>query len=500
VLKKEIMGSRIGCWILSIAGLLVVAGTAGAAPPEDTNFQGRLLDSAGDPLAGPVGIEIGIWDQPSGGSRLYGEDHSGVALVDGVFSILLGTGSVLVGSFDATLFAAENRYLEVIVDAEVLEPRQPFSSVAYALRSEESEAATYANTAGDADTVGGSHASALNQLAHVSGFSNPHGVTAGQTGAATTAEVSTAVSTHAADAGAHHSKTTSFPELGGQVADGQIPSLLARDSELTWGDLSGIPAGLTDSVDNTGITAESDPQVGSNTTNRVPRWNGSALVAGSIVDNGKAGIGLTAPNQTLHVLDDSMGLSYPLKLDNPHVGIGSTGVGLLFSTEGDGGAVSPARGKGAIAYRSTNSWNRGSFHFLQDSGANANNPDLGDAVMTITNIGDVGIGTTTPQAQLDVQDLARIRGNTWPAGGTGGSLELAYNFGANRGYVQAYDRNSGEFGELFLAAEEITRPAKQGLLRIQMSTVKALCGARPLTLASPMRRSPFPTGPTHRWY
>jgi len=126
--------------------------------PEDTSYQGRLLDSAGDPLLGPVEIEIGVWDQPTGGTRQYGETHSGVALVDGVFNLLLGTGTVLEGSFDADLFAAENRYLEVIVDAEVLEPRQPFSSVAYALRSEESEAATYADTAGNADTVDGSHA------------------------------------------------------------------------------------------------------------------------------------------------------------------------------------------------------------------------------------------------------------------------------------------------------------------------------------------------------
>ncbi len=60
------MGSRIGRWILAIACLLVVAGAAGAAPPEDVTYQGRLLDSVGDPVAGPVNIEIGIWDQLRG--------------------------------------------------------------------------------------------------------------------------------------------------------------------------------------------------------------------------------------------------------------------------------------------------------------------------------------------------------------------------------------------------------------------------------------------------
>jgi hypothetical protein len=91
-------------------------------------------------VAGPVNIEIGVWDQPTGGTPLYGETHSGVALVDGVFNLLLGTGSGGVGSFDADLFAAQNRYLEVTVDTEVRTPRQAFRSVAYALQSGESDA------------------------------------------------------------------------------------------------------------------------------------------------------------------------------------------------------------------------------------------------------------------------------------------------------------------------------------------------------------------------
>ncbi len=468
------MGSRIGCWILAISCILGVAAAAEAAPPQDATYQGLLLDSVENPLVGPVNIEVGIWDSLVGGTLLYGETHSGVALVDGVFNLLLGTGSVLVGSFDADLFAAQNRYLEVIVNTEVLVPRQPFSSVAYSLRSGESEAAAYAATAGDADTVDGSHAAALDQSAHVSDTGNPHGVTAAQTGAATPEEVTTKVSTHASIASAHHSKTTSFSELSGQAADGQISSSIARDSELTWGNLSGIPSDIADGDD--GLLSEADPQVGANTTSRVPRWSGSALVTGAIVDegSGEVGIGIDAPNHKLHLLHSQNGLTYPLKLDNPSAG--TPAVGVLFSTEGDGGAVSPARGKGAIAYEKRGTWNRGSLHVLQDSGTDASNPDLDDAVVTVTNTGDVGIGTAFPQARLDVQDLSRIRGNTWPAGGTGGSLELAYNTGANRGYVQAYDRTSDEFGELFLGADEITRPEKQGFLRIPPAAFQEVDG------------------------
>ena len=214
------MGPRMGrCWILAIACLLAVAGAAFAAPPEDTTYQGRLLDAAGDPLAGSVEIEIGVWTLPTGGFRLYSETHSRVDLVDGIFEILIGTGESPFGFFNAALFAGENRYLEVIVEGEVLAPRQPFSSVAYALRSDQSETAAHATTAGDADTVDGSHASSLDQSAHVSDTGNPHGVTAAQAGAVSSADLAA----HAAETAAHHQKTTTFAELTDQAADAQIP-------------------------------------------------------------------------------------------------------------------------------------------------------------------------------------------------------------------------------------------------------------------------------------
>jgi hypothetical protein len=212
-----------------MACLFVIGGAAQAAPPEDTTYQGRLLNSAGDPLPGPVDIQIAIWDQLiGGGTPLYWETHSGVPLVDGVFNLLLGTGTVMLGSFDADLFAAQNRYLEVIVNSEALTPRQPFSSVAYALQSGESDAATYAATAGDADTVDGSHAASLDQSAHVSDTGNPHGVTAAQVGAATSADLTA----HESDASAHHTR----------YADGEaVSAVLAGD-----GPGSGLDADLLD--------------------------------------------------------------------------------------------------------------------------------------------------------------------------------------------------------------------------------------------------------------
>jgi len=49
------------------------------------------------------------------------------------------------------------------------------------------------------------------------------------------------------------------------------------------------------------VTNETDPQVGANTANYLAKWNGSALVAGSIYDNGKIGIETNDPQADLHV-------------------------------------------------------------------------------------------------------------------------------------------------------------------------------------------------------
>jgi Chaperone of endosialidase len=53
-------------------------------------------------------------------------------------------------------------------------------------------------------------------------------------------------------------------------------------------------------------TNETDPEVASVTTNRIPKWNGTALADGSVTDNGtNVGVGTSAPADKLHVVGNT---------------------------------------------------------------------------------------------------------------------------------------------------------------------------------------------------
>ncbi|MDJ0866907.1 MAG: hypothetical protein QNK03_12415 [Myxococcota bacterium] len=135
-------------WWLCVAAVLAASLPAPGAHAEDSlgppnlAYQGVLLDDAGNPLRGPVDLTVSIHRTADDRVALYTEVHRRVPLRDGVFQIRIGTGAdprpegVV---FGPAIFEGAERWLEMIVDpegaAEVLAPRQPFSSVAYALQA-----------------------------------------------------------------------------------------------------------------------------------------------------------------------------------------------------------------------------------------------------------------------------------------------------------------------------------------------------------------------------
>ena len=103
--------------VLMIAAL-VVAGTAFARPfamsgaPTLVNFQGFLTDGGGMPIDGTVDLKFGVYATDSGGTALWEETHSSVAVTAGYYSVALGSITPL----DASVFSDTTRYMQVSVD------------------------------------------------------------------------------------------------------------------------------------------------------------------------------------------------------------------------------------------------------------------------------------------------------------------------------------------------------------------------------------------------
>jgi hypothetical protein len=104
-------------------------GTANAPGPSATtvNYQGRLADNAGAPLDGTYGMSFALYDAATDGSLIWGpESHTAVPVSDGLFSV--GLGSQTSGGIPTSVWNGD-RYLEITVGGETLEPRELIRSV-----------------------------------------------------------------------------------------------------------------------------------------------------------------------------------------------------------------------------------------------------------------------------------------------------------------------------------------------------------------------------------
>ena len=105
------------------------AATTNAPGPSATtvNYQGRLADNLGTPLDGNYGMSFALYDAASAGNLVWGpEVHDAVLVSDGLFSV--GLGSRTAGGIPTTTWNGD-RYLEITVGGETLEPRELIRSV-----------------------------------------------------------------------------------------------------------------------------------------------------------------------------------------------------------------------------------------------------------------------------------------------------------------------------------------------------------------------------------
>ncbi len=104
------------------------------------SFQGRLTDSSGNPIVAETEIYFQLWNKDIGGTMLYttldnGNSQTVIPDENGIFSITIGKSHG--PEIPADVFSENAEiWLEITVDDETMEPRQPIATVAYALNAE----------------------------------------------------------------------------------------------------------------------------------------------------------------------------------------------------------------------------------------------------------------------------------------------------------------------------------------------------------------------------
>jgi hypothetical protein len=129
-----------------VIGILAGLTTTGFAQPAYMNYQGRLLDPAGQPLAnGVYTLEFKVYDSANGANLIWGPflfddgagaGHAGRAIVaNGRFNVILGPGDTA-GRSLTNAFLADDRFVEITVNGgSPILPRQQVLSAPYALRA-----------------------------------------------------------------------------------------------------------------------------------------------------------------------------------------------------------------------------------------------------------------------------------------------------------------------------------------------------------------------------
>ncbi|MBT7597449.1 MAG: hypothetical protein HN559_21275, partial [Gemmatimonadetes bacterium] len=105
--------------------------TAGVAQiPQRISYQASISDNSGEPIVdGQHALSLSLFDQISGGTAVWTEDHT-VTTAGGVVSLVLGASTALDLPFD------ESYWLGVVVDGgEELAPRVELTTVPYAIRA-----------------------------------------------------------------------------------------------------------------------------------------------------------------------------------------------------------------------------------------------------------------------------------------------------------------------------------------------------------------------------
>ena len=120
-------------WASNAGALLLRAPALAGDSTTTISYQGRLLDSDGNPVTGNVSMVFRLYSTDVEGSPLWKEDHPAVPVEDGLFHVLLGSREEPI---PVSLLASHSTlWLGITVGADdrEMEPREQIASVPYAM-------------------------------------------------------------------------------------------------------------------------------------------------------------------------------------------------------------------------------------------------------------------------------------------------------------------------------------------------------------------------------
>ncbi len=189
---------------------------------------------------------------------------------------------------------------------------------------------------------------------------------------------------------------------------------------------------------------ETDPQVSSSVTNKVPKWNGTTLVDGQIFDDGtNVGIGTSTPLKKLHLSQGNMLISAFSTNEGLEIMPDALGTRMFFREDpnADDFGFSMGFNRGNLGNEILN-WPANSFNISSHQGN-----VTGQTRLSIErNSGNVGLSNSAPTERLDVAGNILARGdlkleNTSGTGTTPSAFRIDGN--ADKLYVVAENNSAG---------------------------------------------------------
>ncbi len=116
------------------ASLLFSVSAYSQSVPPLVNYQGQLTDDMGVPIDDTLEIRFTLFDGNSPGAMVWGEIHSAVVINEGIYNVILGSVTPIAPS----LLSSDtlDLYLELIVDGQIMSPKQKLTSTLYALKAD----------------------------------------------------------------------------------------------------------------------------------------------------------------------------------------------------------------------------------------------------------------------------------------------------------------------------------------------------------------------------